>query len=306
MRFFFYIAVLLLVMACQPGEQPPVANRTSGPLKVVAVNYPLQYFAERIGGEHARVRLAAPKGVDPADWLPEQGKLRAFISDMQMMDLIILNGANYAKWVKLGSWRESQMVHTATEFKESFLEVKEEFRRDRHKHGKGQEHSHTGLAYTVWLDPLLAMRQAKAIHDAFANARPQHQKLFTKKLEKLKADLEGLGADLPVIKTPLLASHPVYQYLEKRIGLNLLSVHWEPDEIPPAEEWERLKEKMKTHPAKWMLWEKDPLPETAKKLREIGVESVLFDPCGSKPRDGDYLSIMRANFSRLQQALRSN
>jgi zinc transport system substrate-binding protein len=33
----------------------------------------------------------------------------------------------------------------------------------------------------------------------------------------------------------LLASHPVYQYLARRYGLNLRSLVWETDEVPKLE-----------------------------------------------------------------------
>ena len=37
--------------------------------------------------------------------------------------------------------------------------------------------------------------------------------------------------------------------------------------------------------------------------REAGVEPTLFDPCGNVPEEGDYLTVMRANFGRLKKAL---
>ena len=39
-------------------------------LTVYTVNYPLQYFAQRIAGEHAEVIFPAPSDVDPAFWQP--------------------------------------------------------------------------------------------------------------------------------------------------------------------------------------------------------------------------------------------
>ena len=39
-------------------------------LSVYTVNYPLQYFAERIGVENVEVSFAAPPDVDPAFWMP--------------------------------------------------------------------------------------------------------------------------------------------------------------------------------------------------------------------------------------------
>ena len=41
-----------------------------GRLTVYTVNYPLQYLAQRIAGEHAEVVFPAPGDVDPAFWQP--------------------------------------------------------------------------------------------------------------------------------------------------------------------------------------------------------------------------------------------
>lgn len=60
---------------------------------VYVVNYPLQYFTERIGAEHVKVVLPAPAGEDPAFWKPDVNTIAAF----QGADLIVINGANYAK-----------------------------------------------------------------------------------------------------------------------------------------------------------------------------------------------------------------
>ncbi|KPK50972.1 MAG: hypothetical protein AMJ63_13415, partial [Myxococcales bacterium SG8_38_1] len=64
-------------------------------LVVYAVNYPLQYFAQRIAGEFAEVVMPVPPDMDPAFWQPDA----AIIGDFQRADLILLNGAGYAKWV---------------------------------------------------------------------------------------------------------------------------------------------------------------------------------------------------------------
>jgi zinc transport system substrate-binding protein len=38
------------------------------------------------------------------------------------------------------------------------------------------------------------------------------------------------------------------------------------------------------------------------KLKSVGVESVVFDPCGNVPKSGDYLTVMRQNVSNLSFA----
>ena len=86
--------------------------------------------------------------------------------------------------------------------------------------------------------------------------------------------------------------------------MNLASVHFEPDEFPDAGAWRDLETRLADHPARWMLWEGEPLPETAAKLSDLGIESVVFDPCGNTPTEGDYLTVMKANATTLSQVFR--
>jgi zinc transport system substrate-binding protein len=51
-----------------------------------------------------------------------------------------------------------------------------------------------------------------------------------------------------------------------------------------------------------MIWEGEPTPEIVARLEELGVESVVFEPCGNTPDSGDYLSVMQANVRNLEQA----
>jgi len=53
-----------------------------------------------------------------------------------------------------------------------------------------------------------------------------------------------------------------------------------------------------------MLWEGEPLAETAAELRALGVEPIVFDQCGNVPPEGDYLSVMEENVERLREAYR--
>jgi zinc transport system substrate-binding protein len=79
-------------------------------------------------------------------------------------------------------------------------------------------------------------------------------------------------------------------------------VHWEPDEIPSDEQWNELVVILKNYPAQWMIWEGSPAGETVAKLRSIGIKSLVFEPCGNVPDQGDFLSVMRENLKNLQQA----
>ena len=267
-------------------------------LTVYVVSYPIKYFAERIGGEHVNVVFPAPGDVDPAYWMPDAKT----ISDYQQADLILLNGAGYAKWINKATLPRFRMVNTSAQFKDQYIEAAEIL---THSHGSEGEHAHKSLAFTTWIDFSAAARQAKAITEALSHKRPDLRDIFQKNYTALKQDLMALDRTIKEFVSenrtrPFVVSHPVYDYFARRYGLNIKSVHWEPGEIPTNEQMMALNGVLKVHPAKWMIWEGEPLEVSVEGLKSIGVDSLVFDPCGNTPDQGDFLSVMRHNVENLK------
>jgi len=274
------------------------SSMAAEPLTVYVVNYPIQYFAERIGGEHVNVVFPAPPDVDPAYWMPD----RPTIANFQRADLILLNGAGYARWVNKVTLPRFRIVNTSAGFKDRYIEASEVI---THTHGSEDDHTHEALAFTTWIDFSLAARQAKIIEEALSRKRPELKHTFQKNYQRLEQDLLKIGRDLKTMTSkdpslPLVVSHPVYDYFARRYGLNIKSVHWEPDEIPTNGQVMELNRILKEHPAQWMIWEGKPMKESAEKLKTIGVDSLVFDPCGNIPDQGDFLSVMRQNIENLK------
>ena len=69
--------------------------------------------------------------------------------------------------------------------------------------------------------------------------------------------------------------------------------------MPSDEEWQKFEKLHRSHPAKIMIWEKDPLPAVAERLRKMGIEPIAFETCASEPEKGDYLTAMKSNAARL-------
>jgi zinc transport system substrate-binding protein len=273
-----------------------------GRLTVYTVNYPLQCFTQRIAGEHADVVYPAPSDVDPALWQPTV----EIIAGYQQADLILLNGANYAKWVDRVSLPRRKLVDTSASFRNHYIHVKANA---THSHGPGGDHSHTGTAFTTWLDLSQAAEQARAIADTMTRKRPELEAVLVRNFTALEADLLDLDKQIQSIVVtrpdlPLLASHPVYQYFQRRYGLNLQSVMWEPGEVPGEAQWIGLERVLKEHPARWMIWESEPHPQSVRRLRGMGVESIVFNPAANRPDEGDFLSVMRQNVKHLQQVFK--
>jgi zinc transport system substrate-binding protein len=176
-----------------------------------------------------------------------------------------------------------------------------------HSHGAGDEHAHAGTAFTTWLDPGQAILQAEAIKSALIKKRPQAQADFERNYAALESDLFALDTELKKILSnalgeTLLASHPVYQYLARAYDLDLRSVLWEPGTFPSEAQWNELAGLAGKSSVRWMLWEDDPLDDTVARLEQMGIDSLVFAPCGNAPGEGDYLSVMQANLARLRRA----
>jgi len=296
-----FARVVHLVILCAVLSAPVLASGQNR-LTIYVVNYPLQYFAQRIAGEHAEVTFPTTGDEDPALWQPTI----EIIAGYQQADLILLNGANYAKWVDRVSLPQRKLVDTSASFRDHYIHVKAG---TTHSHGPGGDHSHTGTAFTTWLDFNQAAEQARAIADAMTRKQPALEEVFVRNFTALEADLLALDKLIQSIVAtrpdlPLMASHPVYQYFQRRYGLNLQSVMWEPGEVPGEVQWTGLERILKEHPARWMIWESEPHPQSVKRLRGMGVESIVFNPAANRPEAGDFLSVMRQNVTHLQRVFK--
>ena len=284
------ISVLMLALPLQVNAEEK--------LTIYTVNYPLYYFSERIGGDHVKVVLPAPEDVDPAFWEPSTDTVRQY----QKADLIILNGAGYAKWTRKVSLPMLRMVDTSRAFKDDLVHIQTNV---THSHGPGGDHSHGGTAFTTWLDFSQAALQAEEIYKALVRKLPAQKQNLTKNFEALKRDLLELDKQMIAIgdslaQAPLFASHPVYQYLARRYSMNIRMMMWEPHEDPGVNAWNHLQEISKEHPSKWMIWEGDPLAESTQQLKAQGINSLVFAPCMNMPGTGDFIGIMRRNIENLQ------
>lgn len=314
MKILSYLSLIIVLIggvlglsSCQ--SQPPqyssdlsfLTTKTNNNQPIIYVtNYPLKYFVERIGGNEIQVKFPIPSDIDPAFWQPE-GEI---IGQLQQGDLILLNGATYEKWLTTVSLPESKLVDTSKNFQNQYIPIKSSV---THSHGLEGKHSHGGIAFTTWLNLQLAIKQAQTIRDALIEIKPDKAEIFNKNYQALEKDLLTLDQQIEsIIKTKpeqkFIASHPVYDYFKQRYGINLVSVHFEPETVPTEIQWTEFDKILKTHPTQWMIWEGEPNPETVAKLKEKGIKSLVFSPVGNQPKTGDFMSIMKQNIENLKLA----
>ena len=300
MKIFISVLIIVFSFSCSSKKENTAENDMRKPL-IATVNYPLFYFASIIGGDHVTVYFPPIDG-DPAYWKPSAKQIVNF----QNADMILANGAGYAKWMEKVSLPSSKIVVTSTGFKDQWIEVNEGL---AHSHGSEGEHIHKGIAFTTWLNFKLAASQAESIFKVLSDLIPNHSEELKQNFERLKAKLDNLDKRMETIAKGfghqhLIASHPVYQYLEEGYGLDIISKHWEPDEMPTADQWDDLHRITKEHNALIMIWEDDPIDQIKSKLDKLNVRIAVFNPCANTPESHDFMNAMNENLNQLERVIK--
>jgi len=288
---------MLIMNGCNESkQQTQIETQTSK--EVYTVNYPLYYFTQRIAPKSVQVVFPVPQDVDPAFWQPNTEEILSFAQ----ADLIILNGADYAKWRSTASLPESKLVNTSKVFEKDFIHIKSA----DHTHGPGGEHSHAGTAFTTWLDMQQAIKQAEAIKNALVRLEPEHKAQIEQSFLELKQELQQLDTSFKnVIKDqeqPIIASHPVYQYFARAYDLNLKALLWEPEMKIDAKAQADIKSLLVVHPAKVMIWEGKPTIENIEYIRSLGLKNIVINPCMNRPKNGDFITQMQENLKVFKKA----
>lgn len=304
------ITTLLIVVVStgcnSPKKGKPVGSTGDDGKTTVAVStYPLLYFTQRIAGDHVDVVFpVADDGMDgdPAFWKPSSSA----VATMQKASRVLINGAGYETWLQTVTLSDSSVVSTSDGFKQEWISQESTV---THQHGpEGEEHSHGEIAWTTWLNPEYAVQQARKVCDELGSLQPDHKQDFETAFAALEKDLRDLRKQMSEIAPGLsgqhvVGSHPVYQYLQQAMNLNMSSVVFEPDADPSAEQWKEFDELLKENPSSLMLWEGEPTATTQKELANRNIKVVVFDPLGNQPAEGDYLSGMKKNLERLKNSL---
>ncbi|MCB9898414.1 MAG: zinc ABC transporter substrate-binding protein [Planctomycetes bacterium] len=315
MRIRGLVALLLAGLAACGGEAPApsstnAADADARPV-VVTTFAPTACFARRIAGDAIDVRCPVPEGEDPIFWQPSREVLERY----RAADLVIVNGAQYEKWVATASLPSSRVIDTADGFRGAWLVHPGAV---THSHGPAGAHTHEGIDGHTWLDPVQAQAQAEVIARAFQSRFPEHASEFAAGLRALDAALADLDARWTSLAPRLrarrvLASHPAYDYVARRYGFALTNVL-----LAPEDRWDGSTATLvsdalaQAEPAgapALLLWESAPRPEVVDALRtRLGVTSVVVTPAENPSPaeltgDKDVLDLLSQNLDRLDAAL---
>ncbi|MFL0354286.1 metal ABC transporter substrate-binding protein [Xanthomarina sp. GH4-25] len=296
-----FIAVVFMI-ACKNDSKDSSESEqvvaTKKPVVYVS-NFPLHYFAERIGGNQIDLRFPMKNAGSITNWKPETET----ITKMQEADFVFINGASFEKWLMSISLPESILINTTRDLESSLLESGNVF---THSHGEDGAHEHNEIASLTWLDLELANKQAEVIANHLMVKFPEHKVEFQTNFEKLSEDLLGLDLNFKELThtNPSLAvvfSHPVYQYFEKAYDLKGRDLHWEPTYELNHDRKHDIEHLKKDEDFKFLIWEAKPLTETQTKLEEMGIYSIVINPVYSVPENSNYFKEMQSNYNQLSK-----
>ena len=186
---------------------------------------------------------------------------------------------------------------------------------DDHEGENGHDHDHGGEDPHVWLNPIEATEQVRAIQQAFANADPAGADTYRANADDLVARLLELDGEIGEALNSctldhIVVSHEAYGHLAERYGLEqigLADLSAEFDSTPRriAEIIDEMRSLGVNHILQEPILSSD-LAETV--AAETDAEVLPLHPLESltpAERDAgeDYFSIMRQNLQSLQTAL---
>ena len=294
-------ATLAVAMAQSPA---PKAEK----LNIVTSFLPIQSHTLAIAGDHANVKQLLAKDTGPHDFQLTPADVKK-LSDA---DLLIINGAGIEEWlgelIKKSGNKNLVVVDTSNGIK--LVESPEEIEIG-HSHSHAHDHDHgDGANPHIWLDPVIAKKQAANIVAALQKADPsnasayaQNGKVYEAKLSALDSDYRSTLAPLP--NKNLVTFHDAFPYLAARYKLNYVGAISEfPEKDPAPKQLAALVDKIRSLKVGVLFAENGYAPGLLKKIAgETGAKVSELDTLEvGQGTPTAYLDRMGANLESLRKA----
>ncbi|MBQ1020866.1 zinc ABC transporter substrate-binding protein [Micromonospora sp. D93] len=273
---------------------------------VVAAFYPLQFLAERIGGDAVRVTNLAKPGAEPHDLELNPSQVGQ-VSDAEL--IVYLKGFQPAvddAVAQNGGDRAFDVTSVQPLLDASAGGHNHEGEEGHAEEGNGGKDPH------VWLDPTRLAGIGDQLAQRLGKADPDHAADYTARSAALRADLTTLDGEFKnglatCQRREIVTSHAAFGYLADRYQLDQVGITGlSPDVEPSPQRLAHVIEEAKEHQATTIFFETLVSPKVAETIAgQVGAKTAVLDPIEglAAGSDGDYLSVMRTNLRTLQTAL---
>lgn len=279
---------LLAVALAGCGDTADVSGGERRSVSVVAAFYPLEFAADRVGGNTVDVSNLTPPGAEPHDV-----ELSARdVEQVRSADVVLYLGSGFQPAVEKAVDGADGEVVDVLKGIDLLDGINEE--------GEPAKDPH------VWLDPLRYAQVVERIGSTLG--RPEAARKLAQELRRLDSEYRrGLTG---CTRRELVTSHAAFGYLADRYGLEQIPVSGlSPEAEPTPRRLEDVIEKVKAHDATTVFFESLVSPRLAETVaRETGARTAELNPIEGLSEDElargeNYFSVMRANLESLRQAL---
>lgn len=281
---------------------------------MVAGFYPLQFLAERIGGDAVTVTNLARPGAEPHD-LELNPRQVGQIIDAKL--IIFLDGFQPAVDAAIEQNGGDRAFDVAA------VEPLLDATAGGHDHDHGDEHADEGEHADevsdgakdphVWLDPTRLATIGDKLAERLGAVDPERAGDYTQRAATLRTELEQLDTEFTEgLKTcqrrEIVVSHTAFGYLTQRYQLEQIGITGlTPEDEPSPQRLAAVTEEAREHGATTIFFETLVSPKVAETIaREVGAQTAVLDPLeglSTENSEEDYLSVMRTNLETLRTAL---
>ena len=290
-------AGLVLVPALLVGTLTGCSSdAASGKLQIAAGFYPLQYAAQRVGGDLVEVSNLTQPGAEPHD-LELSFKETAEVADA---DLVVFEKG-------LQPAVDEAVANTATG---AVLDAGDAAHLEPFTTGDTLEHE-GDLDPHFWQDPLRMADLGEAIARQLSDLDPEHASEYADNAAALRKDLAGLDTAYReglqhCARSTIVVSHDAFGYLGK-YGLTMAPIAGlSPGAEPTPADLAHLQDLIRTDGITTVFGERLAPKELSESLaHDMGVTTAVLDPIEGltdDTADQDYVSLMRSNLAALQKA----
>lgn len=323
-------ATALTLSACMSPSTSGGSSSKDGKLTVMASFYPLQYLAEKIGGEHVSVSSLTPDGAEPHD-LELSPKMVDSLSSAdaviylagfqsavdeaieQQAPKTVIDVSPAAELIEAGTdanHPSEDEEDTADEAQSGQTEA-HDHDHEGHDH-KGHDHHHNmSTDPHFWLDPTRMAHAATLVGDKLAEADSAHADVYKANAKALAEELNTLS-DTLVTKTSnckiktFVTAHTAFGYLADRTGLTQVGISGlDPESSPSPARLADIAQTAKEQGVTTIFTEALIDPKVAQTLADdLGITTAVLDPIESQTdASKDYAATMNSNIDALTKAL---
>jgi len=294
------VCAALIALATSACAAPSSAEHNDAALSVAAASYPLEYVAERIGGDLVSVSSLTPAGVEPHDVELSPAAVRAlgeadlvlYIDHFQpaVEDAIEATGVDAFDAAEVIALTEAEHDHA--------------------DHADSDGHDHGTVDPHFWLDPTLLAQYATAVGDTFATLDPTNADVYRTNAAALVVELNELDDAFATglvrcERRDVVTSHAAFGYLAHAYDLHQVSIAGiEPDTEPSPARLREISDLIRDTGATTVFTEQLVSARVAEAVaHDAGVTTAVLDPLETAANGDDYRSVMLRNLDALREAL---